>query len=158
MHGKQAQRGLRLHCIEFHFLINNLVEGAHPPPQLPHRRTASYIHSPTRRPAGARTRPPDPPPLLPSPRPPVCPCGPHLRVPVSVGSAVLAARADWRREPPANLLAAWPLHLFKQQAAGEAASHGTGLLQLQLEKGRRQNQVVYRSSRSPPLILAVNLS
>ena len=62
MHGKQAQRGLRLHCIEFHFLINNLVEGAHPPPQLPHRRTASYIHSPTRgRPAGARTRPPDPP-------------------------------------------------------------------------------------------------
>ena len=41
MHWKQAQQSLRLHRIR---LLINLVEGAHPPPQLPHR-TASYIQT-----------------------------------------------------------------------------------------------------------------
>jgi len=154
MHWKQAQQSLRLHRIR---LLINLVEGAHPPPQLP--PPDSFLYSLTHPAAGARTRPP----LSslpgtcsdtdtdrrahPSPRPPVSLTNVSLLLGLGVattsscarkapppracvsGSAVLAERVSSQgglAEPPANLLAAWPLHLFKQRVMGLQLEEGEG--------------------------------
>jgi hypothetical protein len=142
MHGKQAQRG-RLHRIP---LLINLVEGAHPPPPTATRWTASYI----------RTRPPLLPPRhMQAHRPPFSAptCQLDERQPLAARGTVLAERAPstaaGRSQPRIFLRRGRSICLSSEPWDGTATGGG-----------RRQNQVVYRSSQDPHFWLSIcpNLS